>query len=546
MEELIDAVGSFGRFQWMLILFITISQITFGFSMLIMTFAMEIPDWWCLAPESDSISGNFTNKTSFNFKKCDVIVDNVTLPSCRREFETSITSTVVSTFDLVCENEWIKPVLTAVQMGGVLVGALLAGQAGDTIGRKKTIYLCMLLHAIFNFTIIFSVNWEMFAAFRFLIGLTIGGYLVIVVYPLEFIGMHRRALTVALPFWHIGICLLPPAAFLIPDWKYLHLVCGGFTLPFLLGWFFVPESMRWLATKDNMPEALEILTRIAKINGTMVPTNAESVLKKLSEMEKQQNEGLKKYTYLDIYRGLTMFKTTFCIQSIWFCVEVIKYGSIVGVPDLVDNLYLNFFILNSMGILLFPLAVWLLAKGRGKGVSMPLFISAIMCIIGIIIQEATDTDKSTAITALSLVAMLNVGGATIGLFLITFESYPTVVRCVGYGAANVMAQVGGVVAPYVFNVSKNRIAPFVIMSVLLILSGIAGLFLKETKDMALPDLMVTNETRNKTKQTMEEEEEGGHIGPYQVGSKAVIIDITRDQISSDNKFNEARELNTYL
>ncbi|XP_055954297.1 uncharacterized protein LOC126811972 [Patella vulgata] len=58
MEELIDAVGSFGRFQWMLILFIT--------------------------------------------------------------------------FDLVCEKEWIKPVVTAVQMGGVLVGALY-----NHTGRKR-------------------------------------------------------------------------------------------------------------------------------------------------------------------------------------------------------------------------------------------------------------------------------------------------------------------------------------------------------------------------------------------------------------------------
>ncbi|XP_050394017.2 solute carrier family 22 member 7-like [Patella vulgata] len=71
-----------------------------------------------------------------------------------------------------------------------------------------------------------------------------------------------------MPFWAVGVCLLALVAYLIPDWECLHLLCGGFTMPFLLG-CFVPESMRWLATKDKIPEALEILARIAKINGTV-------------------------------------------------------------------------------------------------------------------------------------------------------------------------------------------------------------------------------------------------------------------------------------
>ncbi|XP_055955905.1 solute carrier family 22 member 4-like [Patella vulgata] len=62
-------------------------------------------------------------------------------------------------WDLMCERKWITPIITSIQMAGVLVGAVVAGQSADTFGRKKTFYLTLLLHSILTVAIAFVTSW---------------------------------------------------------------------------------------------------------------------------------------------------------------------------------------------------------------------------------------------------------------------------------------------------------------------------------------------------------------------------------------------------
>ena len=77
-------------------------------------------------------------------------------------------------FDLVCDLKWIRSTITSVQMGGVMTGAFIAGQAGDYFGRKRTNYGFYLLGAVFSVVAMFSSSWQMFMAIRFIIGISIG------------------------------------------------------------------------------------------------------------------------------------------------------------------------------------------------------------------------------------------------------------------------------------------------------------------------------------------------------------------------------------
>ena len=77
-------------------------------------------------------------------------------------------------WSLVCDKSWVKPTVTSSQMGGILLGALLAGWSSDAVGRKKSLYAFALAHALFNLVAAFSVSWEMFAVCRFLIGVGLG------------------------------------------------------------------------------------------------------------------------------------------------------------------------------------------------------------------------------------------------------------------------------------------------------------------------------------------------------------------------------------
>ncbi|KAK6195567.1 hypothetical protein SNE40_000971 [Patella caerulea] len=448
-----------------------------------MAYGGMVPDWWCI-PKDEVIMDATMNSSSIYYQTCNTTSD------CSRIYE-SYTRTVISKFDLVCENSWIKPTVTSVQMGGVLVGAIIGGQSGDMFGRKKTIYTAILLHSIFNLIVAFSVNWQMFAAFRFLIGGSIGGYLVLWTFPLEFIGLKRRALVSCLPFWTTGAVFLALASYLIHDWKILHICIGVLSFPFVLGWFVVPESLRWLATKDRIIEGREVLEKIARFNGTAVPENAEYILRKVAQIERVNNEGGKKYTYIDIYRGWTMFKTSFCLQFIWCTCSAVYYGLSFGISNFSGNFYFNFFLINFIEILtVFP-ELFLLGKiGRRYTCAFLLFTAVTACIITLIVQEVYNVSKSSIITGLSLTAQILINAAWVALTLLTGESYPTVIRYVGFGGCSMMARIGGMVAPFIFNLSSNRMVPYIIMGVMITVSGICALMLNETKDSALQDLIV--------------------------------------------------------
>ncbi|XP_053408530.1 organic cation/carnitine transporter 2-like [Mercenaria mercenaria] len=46
--------------------------------------------------------------------------------------------TVVSEWNLVCDRQWIVAFITSIQMVGVLLGSIIAGQMADSTGRKPT------------------------------------------------------------------------------------------------------------------------------------------------------------------------------------------------------------------------------------------------------------------------------------------------------------------------------------------------------------------------------------------------------------------------
>ena len=74
----------------------------------------------------------------------------------------------------MCDLSWVDDTITSVQFGGILAGSVIGGQSGDYFGRKKTLYVSYLVHTALNVIAAYSVNWEMFVAMRFLIGVMIG------------------------------------------------------------------------------------------------------------------------------------------------------------------------------------------------------------------------------------------------------------------------------------------------------------------------------------------------------------------------------------
>ncbi|KAJ8313015.1 hypothetical protein KUTeg_010388 [Tegillarca granosa] len=216
-EKLILECGGFGRYQIILIIVLFFfGKMSPTWSLLVMSIAGAIPDWWCHETGLDNIT---RRNNSEYFQKCSI-------------------------WGLVCDKAWITATITSIQMSGYLISALVVGHISDIIGRKPTLYAAIISLTVFNFIAYFSVSWKMFAILRFFIGFSSGNYAA-VYFPLliEFIPVKHRPIVSALPSFTIWAALLGLISWLIPNWANLHLLTAAASFPLLFTWRYVPTHI---------------------------------------------------------------------------------------------------------------------------------------------------------------------------------------------------------------------------------------------------------------------------------------------------------------
>ncbi|KAK7483866.1 hypothetical protein BaRGS_00024883 [Batillaria attramentaria] len=285
LEEILSDIGDAGLFQYLFTIIITAMEVVIAWSMLLTAIVGAVPSWWCVDPSTyGTVNMTLDNTT---FKKCapdspGISVDikgysdngNYTVEAattCVRYYDPSFV-TIVSEWDLVCERKYIKAAINSIQMAGVLVGALLAGQASDTFGRRLTCYVTMVMHAVVCLVAGFSTSWEMYAFF-------------------------------SIPAWALGAGLMCLTAWRVPHWQYLHYICAAINVPFFFGWFVSPESLRWLAAKGQIEEADKVVERIAKMNGRSKSNSVPEQLALLADEEKSRGEETQRYSYHLLFVG---------------------------------------------------------------------------------------------------------------------------------------------------------------------------------------------------------------------------------------------------
>ena len=75
----------------------------------------------------------------------------------------------------------------------------------------------------------------------------------------------------------IGYILLPGVAFLLRDFRLIQVVITAPEILFLIGWFFLPESPRWLLLNGRTSEAEEVIRSAAACNKLPVNSIKEQI-----------------------------------------------------------------------------------------------------------------------------------------------------------------------------------------------------------------------------------------------------------------------------
>ncbi|KAI8492307.1 hypothetical protein Bbelb_297600 [Branchiostoma belcheri] len=368
---------------------------------------------------------------------------------------------VIYLFNLVCERSTLNSLSQSIYMAGVLVGAIGFGQLSDLIGRKKTLFISLLLMLVFGVVVAFSPEYITFVIMRFIVGASVSGvFLSAFVIGTELTGREDRTWTGTLPHisFAIGYMLYALMAWGIRDWRQLQLAMALPNIILLFAW-------PWLLSRGRDEEAKQILLKAAKVNKVTIP---DEVLE-----EKAHKKDVKQYTAIDLIRTphLRLMNIICCYN--WMVVSMVYYGLSLNTGSLAGNIYLNFFISGAVEIPAYYLSWWLLdIIGR----------------LGSPVCDPGDDRKGSDQRGFNIV------------FLLSAELNPTAIRNVGVGAGSMFARLGGVISPFVVLTNKLWLPlPFLIFGGLSIIGGVSVVILPETLGAELPETLEEGENFGKKK-----------------------------------------------
>ena len=265
--------------------------------------------------------------------------------------------------------------------------------------------------------------------------------------------------------WITGHLSLGLLVYLIPNMRNLELFIGLSALPFMVLWYLLPESPRWLLSKGRYDEAIEVIKVACKWN-KMPMENIENFTFPKSKV---QGRGSIK----DLMAYPAIRRNSICIWFCWFACVMGYYGLIYNTPAFDWNIYLVFIFPAILGLpqaLLMPLIENKL--GRKPVLTLSLFMS------GSLLLLTTLVPKGMPVIILAWTSTVSCTFAFLVLYTYTKELFPTVLRTTGLGTASAAAQLGSAASPIVAMLDQiNPVLPLIIYGVIVLTAAIFSLWL---------------------------------------------------------------------
>lgn len=569
-------IGEFGRYQKFLYLLICLPQMFSGIQTFLPVFILHVPDHRCTTSQNGPMAhtvnmpdlfpvDNYTTvmDTERNIRtrylKCEIIQYKIesndtnvyTTNSTKSERskchhwvydKKDFDVTFAMQSNLVCDRKADRTHAVMAFMAGLTGGSLATGFISDLYGRKKAFMLCIILLIIPNICLTFVTDYMIFVFLRCISGFSVGGLLGTgFVMGMEIVGPTKRSWAglVFEFFWAAGAMLLALTAYFIRDWRHLNLTMSVPPVLFLIYFWLIPESPRWLLIKGRTAEAEAILRKTAIINKRNLPYGL---------FEKYSVES--KHRRLPLWKACThpklMYQLTVILYG-WMVVSMVFYGLAMNSGNIGGSLYLNFFMSSFAEFLGFALCLGALHKtGRRSVFAVSILISGVACIITIFPVLYANADFQWTSMVLSTIGKICVSAAFAVMFLYSGEIFPTVIRNSALGISAFFARIGGMVAPYIIDLAAyidsdvGKATPLIVFGVTALVAGIIALKLPETKDMSLPETI--EDWMNYGNKGLADIEINISCDKLNGGSKTELKEIHRSRTFEQGSENEIQQL----
>lgn len=308
-------------------------------------------------------------------------------------------------------------------------------------------------------------------------------------------------------FFSLGYMLISVIAYFVDsNWRILQVVLTIPGILFLVYWWFIPESNRWLlSTSHRKHEALKNILKIAKSNKTVVP---KYILDKLIESENNvPKKHEQKPSILDLFKHRNLRTKAILIFINWFVISGTYYGLSWNTNNISEGKNINqdifglliptklvdFFISGAVEI---PAYIFLLLTlnrwGRKSILAGTMTLSGTSLLISVVLPKHMER----LIKYMVQIGKMGITASYGTIYVFSVEQFPTVIRNVALGAASMSARVGGILAPLLIHsklTEKFNFVPPLVFGIAALIGGILSTLLPETNNMQLPETIEDGE-----------------------------------------------------
>lgn len=519
-----DIIGSFGWFQFLILLFSGLRESSVGYDAVVMSVVLQpIDNFYC----ADGIAGGFkmtsyaNNTQQFNeTHQCfQAIEGHMLLDAHDRPIECNSwiflpqqdgTKSLIEEWLLVCHRHWLVAFVESAYFMGLVTGNLVWGFYADRIGRRRAYLVAHSIALIFGWGSILAPTIWVFAMCRFFSAFGAISYNIIYTIQIELIGQKHRSFSTLLNHmgWGLGVIAVPLANHLFSDYRYMIAFAPILSLLMFPWAFWLPESSRWLMSQNNFAAARHELIRAAKFNGRKVTPLLEKKISLLRQkviqdkmnqyqlkLESNMEEGNKR-PYRTIFKNPTLLRDTLVLSYISFIGHLFYYMLTINF-GYIENLSIEAnFITSGAGewVSVVVGAILLKLTTRKTCMSIFLLVMSLSFIVQFLIDLEIESlskilDGQVVITTINGIGTLSALLVIFVTLIVNQEVYPTFIRQTGSSLVNTIAESGSTLAPLLIQFGR-LIGPSNadLLYTLISLVGIVMVqFLTKTDDIELPD-----------------------------------------------------------
>nr|XP_057922932.1 solute carrier family 22 member 13-like [Doryrhamphus excisus] len=398
-------------------------------------------------------------------------------------FDKTYESTIVTDFNLVCDQSNMPTVVKTIFLAGIVAGSIIFGPLMESFGRLRTTQVSAVLLIICSFVSGASPNLSAYIVTQFLLGATVAGFRTnSTLLATEWLQVTKRSFASCFcqMFVALGQCGMAGLVYVLPTWRLTQYVLGAayFLITFYMWW--IPESARWLLSQGRIEEAKRLIKKVAAINKLEISENMLDCM--LKDHEKKEIE---KGAMKIVFTTPVLLKHLLIISFVWFSVDIGYFCLIFNVGGYGMNIFLNQFLFGVSEIPAHLLCIWVLEfMGRKLSLVLTLLAGGVFCLITLAFSQ----DNAVVVTALVTTGKFFLTWASSVCMVYSQELFPTTVRQTAVGLVSLAMRAGALLAPPINLLAVHHWSiPIVVFSTLAVISGVLVFFLPETRSKELPD-----------------------------------------------------------